>query len=489
MPDFPLHIRVDRREGEVTLRLEGYLFSSNLARLARMIDAEEARGLSALIFDLGGVVQIDSRGIGALVAWHRHFTTRDAEFRLQGVSGQVIETLQVCGLVHLMEIGPPPGRLTDRLRHQREALWGSHQYAQQVLMALGEGLVGLNADREILFLNPAAEQMLRAREEALLGRRIDAYVEFGPETARAPISTLHPLDAMQQGRRTPFHGEGVLRPVNGVPTVPVDLTLVPVFRGLVYLGAVVGFLDASARKASELALRRARADAEAAAAARSEFMAMIAHEIRNPLNGVVGVLELLAEGNLDEEQSDLVRTARESTRSLLFIVNDLLDFARLEAGQLAIDLTEVDVRPLIEELLGLFGPQAKAKGLALTSSVQSESSLLVRADQSRLRQILINLLTNALKFTQRGEIALGVEPEGAPASRRLRFSVRDTGVGLDHERLARLLAPGSAPDPKHPPRGLGLIISRRLCELMGGQLGAESRPGAGSTFWFTLPQV
>ncbi|WP_448192196.1 PAS-domain containing protein [Azospirillum sp. sgz301742] len=333
----------------------------------------------------------------------------------------------------------------------------------------------------IIDINRAALAMTGYGADELIGRPIITLV--APEDHAKGLRRL--ADRMQ----THFEITGLR--ANGERYVVGGETRYVAYRGRTV--AIVSVHDITAYRQAEAQLRLAKEQAELASQAKSEFLRMISHEIRTPLNGVLGMIGVLLDGSLGEQQRTYALTARESGEALLAILNDLLDLSKMEAGKLDLESAGFDLVELVESAMDLLATRAAAKGIALAATVPATLPRCLRGDAGRLRQVLLNLAGNAVKFTETGGVSVIVTSDGADESggERLRFEVADSGIGIPAEAQPYLFEEFTQAAPtlsrRYGGTGLGLAICKRLVELMGGRIGVDSAPGRGSRFWFTVP--
>ncbi len=342
------------------------------------------------------------------------------------------------------------------------------------------------------YVSPSVQKLRGYTTDEVMEQSMeDALTPESLGVARAYFAQLHANLAAGLPPE-PFRGELEHRCKDG-STVWTDVTASPLLGTDGHFVEILGVIrDISERKRYEHELRQVYDAAEAANSAKSEFLAHMSHEIRTPMNAVLGLAQVLEREPLADNQRDMVERIRSAGQSLLAILNDILDLSKIEAGQLRIESRPFDLAALLANLDSLMGQVARSKGLSLRLEAPSNRLGPLLGDGLRLEQVLFNLTGNAIKFTEQGEVAVHINTlESSASELRLRFEVRDTGIGIAPDALARLFAPFAQADAGISRRfggtGLGLSICKRLVELMGGAIGAESQIGQGSSFWFELP--
>ena len=381
-----------------------------------------------------------------------------------------------------------------------ESLQASEERFHIVVESAPGGMFMINREGIILLVNSQMEQIFGYDRAEMVGRTIEMLI---PERFR----DAHPAQRNGFFAAPVVAAMGAKRDLLALredgAEIPVEVGLYPIETpdGLQIIGSLA---DISERKRVEAALAQAARDLERknreleaardealkATRLKSEFLATMSHEIRTPMNGVIGMTGLLLETDLTAEQREYAEAVRRSGEALLEIISDILDFSKIEAGKLNLEIIPFDLRTLIEDVAVLMAERAHAKGLELACLIHADVPVALRGDPGRLRQVLTNLVGNAAKFTERGEVLISATVDDeTDHDAVIRLAVTDTGIGLTEEQCARLFRPFTQADGsttrKYGGTGLGLAICKQLAERMDGRIGVWSTPGQGSTFWFT----
>ncbi len=411
---------------------------------------------------------------------YQPITTLALTLSLIGV-GTLLVAL-VASIVLATKATRPLRTLTEQDERQKEL-----EKLSLVASKTQHSVVISDAQGRIEWVNDAFTKLTGYTKDEVMGRRPGDQMQ-GPDT--------DPETVAQIGKKLRRH-ESVAAEILNYGKLGnkywIDLKIDPVFN---HQGELTNFIatqiDITERRQHEMSLRAAKQAAEEASVAKSQFLASMSHELRTPLNGVIGMTELLAGTELNERQRKFVEACRYSGESLLQLINDILDFSKIEAGKLELDLHDFDLEKLVTDTVETMAWRATDKNLEMLSFVDQSSRLVLKGDSNRLRQVLVNLLGNAVKFTQAGEVLVRTKIVARQEDRiTVRFSVSDTGIGIPSDKLDRLFRSFSQVDASttrnYGGTGLGLAISQSLVKLMGGTIGVESKEGAGSTFWFEVP--
>jgi PAS domain S-box-containing protein len=399
--------------------------------------------------------------------------------------------------VTMSPIGDATGTITGIATIYRDVTDRNRAEAkfQGLLESAPDAIVVVGPDGLIRIVNRQTELLFGYSREELLGQPVERLIpdRFAGHHPDLRAGFLANASARAMGANL----ELAARRKDG-SEFPVDISLAPLQteEGVLVSAAV---RDVTERKRGQAALLEreaelalARDQALEASRLKSDFLANMSHEIRTPMNAVIGLTGLLLDSKLDTEQREYAQAVRSAGESLLEIINDLLDFSKIEAGKLRLEMMDFELRPIVEEVIDLLGAAAHDKELSLTTYVHRDVPAFVRGDPGRLRQILTNLVGNAIKFTDQGEVTVRVMA-ASPNPPSLRFEVTDTGIGISPEGQRQLFQAfeqvDSSASRRHGGTGLGLAISKQLAEMMGGGIGLESALGAGSTFWFSVPLV
>nr|CRH06837.1 putative hybrid Histidine kinase [Include PAS, HisKA, HATPase_c and Response regulator receiver domain] [Candidatus Magnetococcus massalia] len=381
-------------------------------------------------------------------------------------------------------------------KNAEESAEDARRFLQGVTDAIGEGVYAMDEEGCCTFLNPEAERLLGWQKEELIGHPLHQRIHYlKRDGTPLPAQNCPVLEHMARGEVYHSEDEQLVRH-DGSP-FPVSTVVVPLIEQGRVTGAVAAFRDITQRRAADQALAQAKERAEQADLAKSAFLATMSHEIRTPMNAIVGMTHLILDGKLEPVQRDYLLKIRRAADILLNILNDILDFSKIEAGKLEMEQSLFSLNEVLSRVHDVLTSKAEDQGLTLHMHVAAEIPDQLIGDSLRLEQVLLNLTSNAIKFTHQGSIHLTISQSGAlirdgdSTRSQLHFAVQDTGIGISPEQLQTLFTPFTQADGSTTRRfggtGLGLSISQRLVTMMGGKIQVESLEHKGSCFSFTLP--
>ncbi len=399
---------------------------------------------------------------------------------------QARDTLEHRVLERTSELEQANAELQEDIKRRQKAeqalLLSEERYRS--LVEYSPGAIVVHSNGRVLYVNPAGVQLFGAPNAAdFSGKNLFDYVHplYKDTVIKRSGETLQGKthSGLSEEKFLRIDGHEIDVEVISAPIIFKDEPAVQVL-----------FRDITQRKKTEQELKKAKQIAEAANQAKNEFVANMSHEIRTPMNGIIGMTWLLNETELTPQQRSYVETIRKSGSALLTIINDILDFSKIEAGKLQMETIDFDLRTTLQDLVDLMSIRVKKKGLKLLPEIDENVYALLQGDPGRLRQVLTNLIGNAVKFTAKGSVTLRVSlEEETPSDVFIRFTITDTGIGIPKDRLSSLFDKFTQVDAsmsrKYGGTGLGLAISRQICHLMKGEIHVESVEGKGSTFWFT----
>lgn len=377
--------------------------------------------------------------------------------------------------------------ITEGKRYVEQIEKLSYEHAL-ILNSVSEGIFGVDIDGKATFMNPAAAAMLGFGPKEWTGQSFLSIIQQTRSDGSSYFPEVTPIaKAIKEGHKLRKE-ESVFWRKDGSSFL-ASYQVTPLYEKEERIGAVIVFLD----KTNEKEIIRAKESAEQADRAKSEFLAIMSHELRTPMNGIIGMMEILADTPLNEEQRSYTDIIRQSSDALLHILNEILDFSKIEAGKMVLNDEPIFLESTLDGVIELFAVKAAEKGIELTCHISPDIPEIIRGDEGKLRQVLINLVGNAIKFTEEGSISVSVRPAKSHRDHNqltLEFEIQDTGIGIPFDKQSLLFQSFSQLHPainrKYGGTGLGLSICKKLVELMGGAIGVVSDHDEGTTFYFTI---